>query len=151
MWDCSAEVWLNRLEAGVALEINRTSLTGAVPFTPNETGLYHITASAGALAWDGGYVPLTLSVDGAGSDPIVLFNWTEANNAPPYHTGRTTLRAGVEYTIHYDLRGFAAPADRPSFRRTAQLFVVPPIGLSTFSLQGALDDFVDYVSTTPAA
>ena len=93
MWDCSAEVWLNRLEAGVALEINRTSLTGAVPFTPNETGLYHITASAGALAWDGGYVPLTLSVDGAGSDPIVLFNWTEANNAPPYHTGRTTLRA----------------------------------------------------------
>ena len=150
LFDCSAEVWLNRLEATVKLEIDRSTGTGSVTYTPSASGLHHITASAGALAWEGDYVPLAVSVaemssTGGGSYmEQTLFNWSDAKNAPPYHTGRVHLQAGTNYSIWYDLRGFSAPKDRPDYRSSAQLFIVPPSGLRTFSLQGALDDFVDY-------
>ena len=144
MFDCSAEVWLNRLEAHM-LPINRSSLMGSLRFTPSESGLHHITATAGTLAWEGGYVPLTVVVAAwETAQEAVLFNWTDARNAPPYHTGRVMLLANSTYTIQYDLRGFSAPADRPDHGETAQLLVVPPAALQTFSLQGELDDFVDY-------
>lgn len=141
LWDCSSETWLNALEPRVTFDINRTSLRGRVSFVAAVSGVHHVTASTGALAWEGAYVPLRVSLVQPGN--VSLFEWTaDTKNAPPYRTGRATLKAGVYYTLEYDLTGFAAPDDRPSYRETANLFVTPPT--ESFSLQSETEDFVDY-------
>ena len=55
LWDCTSEVWLNPLEPKVRIKVNKSALRGSVAFVPNTTGRHHVTASTGALAWEGSF------------------------------------------------------------------------------------------------